>query len=80
MTENEKKSLTTLTIEMDGTDYVMEGGGGIKPGVPIPPDTVDSAAIQNNAVMMEDLNPEVKDSMLTGNDRVTQEDLDNFEI
>ena len=51
---NEKKSLTTLTIEMDGTDYVMQGGGGLQPGVPIPPDTVNSAAIQNDAVKMED--------------------------
>lgn len=62
MTENEKKSLTTLTIEMDGTDYVMEGGGGIKPGVPIPPDTVDSQAIIDGAVQMEDLSPEIEAS------------------
>jgi hypothetical protein len=60
--ENEKKSLSTLTIEMDGTDYVMQGGGGIKPGVPIPPDTVDSAAIIDGAVEMQDLSPEIEAS------------------
>jgi hypothetical protein len=80
MTENEKKTMTSLTVDMDGVDYVMEGGGGIKPGVPIPPDTVDSQAIIDGAVPMEDLNTEVKDTMLTGDDRVTQEDLDNFEV
>lgn len=59
---NEKKSLTTLTIDMDGVDYVMEGGGGLQPGVPIPPDTVDSAAIIDGAVEMEDLSPEIEAS------------------
>jgi hypothetical protein len=63
MTENEKKSLDTLTIEMDGVDYVMQGGGGLKPGVPIPADTVDSDAIVDGAVEMEDLNDDVKKNM-----------------
>jgi hypothetical protein len=63
MTENEKKSLDTLTIEMDGVDYVMQGGGGLKPGVSIPADTVDSDAMVDGAVQMEDLNDDVKKNM-----------------
>lgn len=51
------------------------GGGSSQPG----PDTVGTKEIQNDAVMMEDLNTEVKDQMLTGSDRVTPEELDTFE-
>jgi hypothetical protein len=76
----EKKAISTLTVVIDSEEYVMQGGGGITPGVPIPPDTVNSDAIINGAVQMEDLNHEVKDTMLTGEDRVTQHDLDNFEV
>lgn len=36
------------------------GGGGLTPGVPIPADTVDTAAIQDGAVEMQDLNDSVK--------------------
>lgn len=76
----EKKAIANFTLDMDGEEYVMQGGGGITPGVPIPPDTVNSDAIIDGAVQMEDLNHEVKDTMLTGEDRVTQHDLDNFEV
>jgi hypothetical protein len=62
MKEKEKKMITSLTINIDGVDYVMEGGG-LKPGVPIPADTVDSDAIVNGAVEMEDLNDDVKKNM-----------------
>lgn len=48
--------------------------GGDKPG----PDSVGSREIQNDSVEMEDLNRSVKDAMLTGDDRVTQEDIDGF--
>ena len=81
MDESEtKKSITSLTLNMDGEEYVMQGGGGIQPGVPIPADTVDTDAIIDGAVEMEDLNQKVKDTMMTGDDRVTQQDLDNFII
>lgn len=55
-------------------------GGTITPGVPIPADTVDTAAIVDGAVEMEDLNQEVKDTMMTGDDRVTQEDIEKFNV
>lgn len=60
MSENkEKKSIKTFTLDMDGEEYVMQGGGGLTPGVPIPADTVDSAAIIDGSVESEDLSPEV---------------------
>lgn len=76
----ETRTMSRLTVEMGSDKYVLSGGGGLTPGVPIPADTVDSAAIQPGAVEMEDLNDEVKDRMITDDDRVTQEDLDNFQI
>lgn len=59
----EKKAISTLTVEIDGEEYVMQGGGGITPGVPIPADTVDTNAIIDGAVELEDLNDEVKAKM-----------------
>ena len=50
--------------------------GGSQPG----PDSVGTEEIKNNSVLMEDLNQEVKDTMLTDDDRVTQEDLNNFDV
>ena len=44
------------------------------------PDSVGTEEIRNNSVLMEDLNQEVKDTMLTDDDRVTQEDLNNFDV
>lgn len=77
----ETKPISKIIISMGGDDYVFEGGGGgITPGVPIPEDTVNSAAIIDGAVEMEDLNQSVKDAMVTENDRVTQEELDGFEV
>lgn len=35
------------------------GGGTITPGVPIPENTVDSAAIQDHTIKMEDLDPSI---------------------
>lgn len=75
----EKKTFSKMTIEMGADEYVFSGGS-VEPGVPIPPDTVNTAAIINGAVEMEDLNQEVKDKMLTDDDRVTREDLDNFNV
>ena len=43
----------------------------------VPPDSVGTRQIEDGSVMLEDLNPEVKDNMA---DRVTQEDLDNFNV
>lgn len=50
-----------------------EGG---QPG----PDSVGTEEIKNDSVEMEDLNKKVKDTMLTGDDRVTQDDIDEFNV
>lgn len=76
----ETKKLNKMTIDMGQNHYELDAGGGIAPGVPLPADTVDSDAIIDEAVMMKDLNPEVKDSMLTDDDRVTPEDLRGFVV
>lgn len=47
---------------------------------PLGPDTVGTEQIIDGAVEMEDLNQSVKDEMMTKNDRVTKEQLDNFEV
>lgn len=56
------------------------GGGEITPGVPIPHDTVDSDSIIDGSVEMQDLSNSVKDEMITKDDRVTQDDLDRFNV
>ena len=79
--EKETKTIGKLTVEMGTKDYVLTGGsGGITPGVPIPENTVDTNAIIDGAVEMQDLNDRVKDQIIMEGDRVTQEDLDNFDI
>jgi len=50
-----------------------EGG---QPG----PDSVGTEEIKNDSIQMEDLNQEVKDTMLTDDDRVTQEELNGFDV
>ena len=58
----ETKPINKIIIEANGDEYVFEGGGGggLTPGVPIPADTVDTNAIIDGAVEMQDLNDEVK--------------------
>ena len=46
----------------------------------VPPDSVGTAQIQDDAVEMEDLNQKVKDKMLTDDDRVTARDIENFNV
>lgn len=53
-----------------------EHQGGDKPG----PDSVGSKEIQDDSVEMEDLNQSVKDKMITDDDRVTQGELDGFDV
>ena len=43
----------------------------------LPPDSVGTQQIEDGSVMLDDLNPEVKDSIA---DRVTQDDLDDFNV
>lgn len=50
-----------------------EGG---QPG----PDSVGSDEIQDDSIEMEDLNQKVKDKMLTDDDRVSQEEIDDFNV
>ena len=46
----------------------------------VPPNSVASEQIVNEAVEMEDLSKGVKSTMMTGGDRVTQEELDGFKV
>ena len=43
----------------------------------IPPDSVGSEQIEDESVEMEDLSPRVKEQMA---DRVSQQELDNFQV
>jgi hypothetical protein len=43
----------------------------------VPPDSVGSRQIEDGSVQLEDLNKDVLDNMA---DRVTQEDLDDFNV
>jgi hypothetical protein len=54
---------------------VLSGGGGTQPA----PDSVGTEEIIDGSVQMVDLNDDVKDTMMTGDDRVTQDDLNRFE-
>lgn len=71
-----------LEHKTSGDEVVMtmplpeSGGGGSQPG----PNTVGSDEIIDNSIKMEDLNQEVKDEMITKNDRVTPEQLDDFVV
>lgn len=66
------QQISKMIIDMSGEEYEMTGGGGgIVPGVPIPADTVDSAAIIDGAVQEQDLNASVKDLMTVTHDSAT---------
>ena len=43
----------------------------------VPPNSVGTEQIEDESVMMDDLHPEVKDSIA---DRVTSEELDHFHV
>lgn len=45
-----------------------------------PEGSIGSKEIQDDSVEMVDLSRNVKDTMLTGDDRVTQEDIDSFDV
>jgi len=53
---------------------VPEGGITIDT---VPPDSVGTSQIEDGSVQLEDLNKEVLDNMA---DRVTQDDLDDFNV
>lgn len=50
-----------------------EGG---QPG----PDSVGSEEIRDDSIQMEDLSGGVKDKMMTDEDRVTQQDIEEFDV
>ena len=77
------KKIEKIVAGTFGREYeiVVSGGGeGVKPGVPIPRDTVDSDAIIDGSIGRQDLSEDVIDAMVTDADRVTQDDLDKFEV
>jgi len=57
------KQMSKFIIQVGTNEYVFSGGGGVEPGVPLPDDTVDSNAIIDGSVQMEDLHDDVKDKM-----------------
>ena len=83
--EKEKK-FETITIDLRpfgwgirDVDVIWpeehEGGGG-QPS----PDSVGTEEIRDDSIEMEDLNQKVKDTMVTGEDHVTKEELDDFSV
>ena len=52
------------------------GGGGDQPG----PNTVGTDEIIDGSIKKEDLNKEVSDSLFTEDKRVTEKELDGFEV
>jgi hypothetical protein len=56
--------------------WPKEHEGGEQPG----PDSVGTEEIKDDSIEMEDLNQTVKDTMLTGDDRVTQDDIEDFNV
>lgn len=46
----------------------------------VPPDSVGSEEIKDDSVEMDDLSQKVKDKMMTDDDRVTQEEIENFNV
>lgn len=75
------KKLTKLILETGPYRGVYDlGGSGITPGVPIPENTVDTRSIVDDTIEMQDLSQKVKDKMVTDDDRVTADELANFEV
>lgn len=75
------KKLTKLILKTGPDRGVYDlGGSGITPDVPIPENTVDTRSIVDDTIEMQDLNQKVKDKMVTDDDRVTAEELANFEV
>lgn len=74
-TTQETKRIGKLYLDMDGEMHVLDGTSS-QPG----PDTVGTEQIIDGAVEMEDLNESVKDTMLTDEDRVTEEELGEFDV
>ena len=67
----ETQKINKIVIFIDGEENEFDGGGGLTPGVPIPADTVDTAAIIDGAVQEQDLNDNVKDRMTVTYDAST---------
>ena len=70
------ETINKFIFDINGEEYEFAGGGGGQPG----PDTVGTKEIQNDSIEMEDLNQKVKDKMVTDDDRVTQDEIDGFEV
>lgn len=46
----------------------------------LPDNSVGTRQIEDDSVMMDDLNSSVKDTMMTAEDRVTEEELQQFQV
>lgn len=71
------EELNKLEFDVFGDKYEFRGGGG---GAHPAPNSVGSEEIKDDSVEMADLSSDVKDSMITDADRVTQEDLEGFVV
>lgn len=65
------ETIGKVYLDVCGKQFEITGSGGLTPGVPIPADTVDTAAIIDGAVQEQDLNDSVKDRMTVTHDSST---------
>ena len=70
------ETIDKMIIQVGDKEYEFAGGGGSQPL----PDSVGTEEIKDDSIEMEDLNQSVKDAMVTDADRVTQEELANFNV
>ena len=70
------KDIKKLIIQKGNNEYELVCGEGGQPA----PNSVGTDEIIDDSVKFEDINTEVKDSMITAEDRVSKEDLDKFNV
>ena len=78
--ENEKGEKVIRKLRFLGekkNEYIADGDIQIDV---VPKNSVGTEQIVDDSIEMDDLNRNVKDQMVTGNDRVTAEDLQGFEV
>ena len=70
--------LSEVPHGMSLKEYIesVAGGSGGQPAA----DSVGTEQIKDDSIEMQDLSSDVKDQMMTESDRVTQEELEHFEV
>ena len=77
--EGEDGTKQLVAMQVDNSRYILFFPSGSTIDV-LPAESVGTREIKNGGVEMEDLHQNVKDEMITQEDRVTQEDIDNFNV